>query len=346
MVNRISPLTVLLPPPNCHTATPPHGDDGRLASGSKEPLQQHHLSLPADPSHSCTAPSWASVVQGDARPRSPLPATLSASPTAVSREDFIALYERCVENGLKTRFAVRYAAGRQEVSLSAFLSPPFSAFIEPVARNPRRRRPCRKAAATGSNAPLSAGLPAASASKNPPTTPAQPPVTIPAPPALPTETSPPASPPLAKCTHKAVNRHCEVELLQGEGEDGDLQLSFLSCTPPPPAPPSPSTSPTMTIPPSSPSITTPGSPAAPRPPTTSLLATPSPPPSWPAPPTLATPVLRFRPPPTPPPMGKLPTYWRKVLCRKCKRDSHDISYRHCIERHFKENGYLSYYYNM
>jgi hypothetical protein len=119
-----------------HTAFPPRGVDGRLARGSKEPLQQHHLSLLADPSHSCTAPSWASVVRGDAHPRSPLPATLSASPTAVSREDFIALYERCVENGLKTRFAVRYAAGRQGVSLTASLSPPFSTFIEPVARNP------------------------------------------------------------------------------------------------------------------------------------------------------------------------------------------------------------------
>ncbi len=208
----------------CHSTSPPRGVDGRLARGSKEPLQQHHLSQPADPSLSCTAPSWASVVRGEARPRFPLPATISASPAAVSREDFIAL-----ERGLETRFAVRYAAGRQEVSITTSLSPPLSALIAPAAQNPPRRCRCHKAVAIGSNAPLSAGLPAASAPKNPPTPPAPPPVTVPAPPPLPMATSSPASPPPAKCMCKAAKRRCEVELLRGEGEDGDLQLSPLSC---------------------------------------------------------------------------------------------------------------------
>jgi hypothetical protein len=214
--------------------------------------------------------------------------------------------------------------------------PSFSAFIEPCPRYP-----CPVTTKQPQQAPLRRYQPAASASKNLPTTPAQPPAIIPSP--LPPEKLPPASPPLAKRTRKAAKRRCEVELLRWEGEDGDLQLSPLSCPPSPPAPPSPSTSPTSTTPPFPPSIATPGSPAAPRPPTTSLLATPSPPPPPPAPP---TPAPRFRQPPTPPRMGKLPTCWRKVLCRKCKRDSHDISYRHCIECHFKENGYPSYYYNM
>jgi hypothetical protein len=62
---------------------------------------------------------------------------------------------------------------------------------------------------------------------------------------------------------------------------------------------------------------------------------------------LPTPSLpSYRALPTPPPIGKLPTSWRKVLCRKCHREAHDISYRHCIECHFKENGYPSYYHDM
>jgi hypothetical protein len=46
------------------------------------------------------------------------------------------------------------------------------------------------------------------------------------------------------------------------------------------------------------------------------------------------------------PIGRLPTSWRKVLCQECHRDSHDISHHHCIECHFKENGYPSYYHEM
>jgi hypothetical protein len=114
-----------------HAASPSARVDGRLAVGWED-LQQH-LSLPADPLFSCTAPSWASVVQDGARPRIPVPATLSTSPATVSRDDFITLYERCIESGLRVRFAIRYTAGRQEVSLSASLSPPFSAFIVPAA---------------------------------------------------------------------------------------------------------------------------------------------------------------------------------------------------------------------
>jgi hypothetical protein len=71
------------------------------------------------------------------------------------------------------------------------------------------------------------------------------------------------------------------------------------------------------------------------------LPTPTPV-AQPAPPSPPT----FRTPQTPPPTGKLPTPWRKVLCRECHQDSHDISYRHCIKCHFKENGYPSYYHDM
>jgi hypothetical protein len=89
---------------------------------------------------------------------------------------------------------------------------------------------------------------------------------------------------------------------------------------PPPSPP------IVEIPVQSPPTATPALPS-PTPATSS-----SPPP---------TPV--FRAPPTPPPIGRLPTSWREVLCQKCHCDAHDISYRYCIECHFKENGYPFYY---
>jgi hypothetical protein len=46
------------------------------------------------------------------------------------------------------------------------------------------------------------------------------------------------------------------------------------------------------------------------------------------------------------PISILPTCWRKVLCCMCHKDAHDISFQHCMECHFKENGYPSYYYKM
>jgi hypothetical protein len=125
--------TATRPPPH-HAASPSTRVDGRLAGGAADLHHHLHLSLPAYPSFSCAAPSWASVVRDGARPRNPPQATLSASPAIVSRDDFITLYERCVESGIRARFAVRYTAGRQEVSLSASLSPPLSAFVAPVPR--------------------------------------------------------------------------------------------------------------------------------------------------------------------------------------------------------------------
>jgi hypothetical protein len=78
--------------------------------------------------------------------------------------------------------------------------------------------------------------------------------------------------------------------------------------------------------------------ASPTPPT----VTPSPACMDPTP----TQLHQFRAPPTPPPISVLPTCWRKVLCRTCHKDAHDISYQHCMECHFKENGYPSHYYEM
>ncbi len=40
---------------------------------------------------------------------------------------------------------------------------------------------------------------------------------------------------------------------------------------------------------------------------------------------------QYRAPPTPPPICVLPTCWRKVLCRTCHKDAHDISHQRCME---------------
>jgi hypothetical protein len=99
-VIRKSQPTARLPPPH-HAASLPHGVDGRLARGSEYLQQHHHLSLPTDLLFSCAAPFWASVVRDGVRPRNTQQATHSTSMAAVSRDDFFALYERCIESRLK-----------------------------------------------------------------------------------------------------------------------------------------------------------------------------------------------------------------------------------------------------
>jgi hypothetical protein len=126
-----------------------------------------------------------------------------------------------------------------------------------------------------------------------------------------------------------------VKLLRSEDEDGELHLAPFSCklcSSPlvPPTPPLPRI--VMDSPLASESCVPSTTPAS--------LTSPAPPPF----PADNDPYTAFTVsshseiphPLTPPPIGKLPTCWRKVRCRKCHRDAHDISYRHCIECHFKE----------
>ncbi len=75
-----------------------------------------------------------------------------SSPTSesISKDDFVALYERCVHAGLKARVTLRYAAGRHEVSLTCYLptsSSTSSSISVPAARKRRHRRHHRNMAA-------------------------------------------------------------------------------------------------------------------------------------------------------------------------------------------------------
>jgi hypothetical protein len=76
------------------------------------------------------APSWASIVQGGAH---------TAAPPAVSRQEFLALYERCIASGLRSRIVFRHQAGSHQVSIPCCLSaPPTDTYASAIERCRRR----------------------------------------------------------------------------------------------------------------------------------------------------------------------------------------------------------------
>ncbi len=94
--------TMLTRPSPHLPASPSAGAVGRLARGGET---QQQLSTPtAEPQLSCAAPSWASVVRDGVHARRPpqpsqLPTALASE--TVSKDDFVALYERCMHARLK-----------------------------------------------------------------------------------------------------------------------------------------------------------------------------------------------------------------------------------------------------
>jgi hypothetical protein len=118
-------------------ASPSAGLDDRLY-GDVE-TQQEPLTLPASPSHSFAVPSWASIVRDGGRFRDPQPPLHSAPPAAITREDFLTLYERCIESGLKARFSVCLTSGLQGVSLICSISPTLSNNSALPSKHHRRR---------------------------------------------------------------------------------------------------------------------------------------------------------------------------------------------------------------
>ncbi len=105
--------------------------------------------------------------------------------SAVSRQDFLTLYDRCSNSGLRTRLILRHQAGGHEISIFCRMSaPPSDANVPSDVR--RCRHQCKHA-------------PAAAASS-------------PAPPTYPTASSPPPStpheaPPPAETTSPRASRH-------------------------------------------------------------------------------------------------------------------------------------------
>jgi hypothetical protein len=133
--------------PSPRQTTSPSCGDGRHRQAGTLLASHASPSEWVDGVVSCAGPTWASVVQNGAQPRpSPpiLPPIPLSTPTAtVTRDEFLALYERCVASGLKARFTVRYVAGVQEASLTCSLS----------ATNLRHQRPHHQAPPSSSLSP-------------------------------------------------------------------------------------------------------------------------------------------------------------------------------------------------
>ncbi len=82
-----------------------------------------------------SSPSWADVVRNGSRlDTSPPAATASAS--ALTTADFLALYDRCISSCLKTRINMSNSAGVQEIILTCQILTSFA----PALRRRRRRR--------------------------------------------------------------------------------------------------------------------------------------------------------------------------------------------------------------
>jgi hypothetical protein len=107
-------------------ASPATGVAGWAQAGGANHLPgRHTVSNPAL--------SWASIVRDGARANIKSP---------ILRQDFLALYERCIESGLRTRIVFRHQAGSHEISISCRLcAPPSDAEADA-----RRRRRWRKRA--------------------------------------------------------------------------------------------------------------------------------------------------------------------------------------------------------
>jgi hypothetical protein len=253
-------LQELSPRPPASPATGVAGRAGRLAGNHTLP-GSHPITTPA--------PTWASIVRDGAL----------AIHTAVSRQDFLALFERCVDSDLRTHLILRHQAGSNKITISCRLSAPTSDASAPpgVRRRCRLRKRAPAAAGTSLAPPQDPGIPH-------PTTPSSPTST-------PRESPPPAetaSPP-SKRTRKAAKHRCEAELLRERVSDEDLQLSTLShCRQAPPINPNPAPA----IPP----------PPDPPPAADEAGATPTPPPA--ASPLPASPLLASSPILCSPPMAQ------------------------------------------
>ncbi len=100
------------------------------------------------------SPSWADVVRNGTCLKHSPPVVIS------STADFLALYERCISSGLKTRISLSNTSGVQEVTLTCHF-PSSLASAPRRRRRPRRRGQAVSAAATTrtSSPPIISALP-------------------------------------------------------------------------------------------------------------------------------------------------------------------------------------------
>jgi hypothetical protein len=299
-------------------------------------------SLPARDPLSRAAPSWASVVRDGG---------IARLPPSVTRSDFLALYERCVEARLQARISIRHQAGSQDITISCRIIS--SSMDANAPADGRRRRRRRRRARTGTT--FATNAPRPDLMSDQPPSPVAPSPVVPSPPSA-SATSPPA-----KRTRKATKRRCEVELLRDDyteetNDNDDFPVSPLACSYPEEAPenhslstsfehvPPAKTSPTTTT--STPTPPSPPGPASPQP-APSPPSTPTPPPAPASPPTSAatastsTTTTDGPEPPPPPPWPEGYVFSDdpdRIICRKCcKRHYNYKWYRHCFLCHVNES---------
>jgi hypothetical protein len=207
---RVSPPPSPMPPPlpgstatgkaYCRSFPPASPATGVAGRACRLAGTQH---LPGSHTVSNPAPTWASIVRDGAR---------ANTKPAVSRQDFLALYERCVDSGLRSRIIFHDQAGYHEISISCCLSTPPSEPHAPANVQRHRRKRALAAATASPEPPPVSGASCPTASSPPPDVPS--PATI---------TSLPA-----KQTRKAARSRWEVELLRDSDADDELQLSPIS----------------------------------------------------------------------------------------------------------------------
>ncbi len=300
---------------------PPASPSTGVAGWARRLAGIHHL--PGNRTVSNPAPSWASIVRDGAR--------ANMNP-AVSRQDFLALYERCIDSGLRTRIVFRHQDSSHEISISCRLcAPPVDAHAP---ANTRRRRRRRKRAPVAAAASSSARQPVQGAPTH--SMPSPPTSTLPEEPFPATIASPPA-----KRTRKAAKRRCEVELLRESNADDDVLLSPISQARSAPFSP---VSPALTTPKdsdSAPTFSPPSEPASSQPssPTPVLQVVPAessagPPTPPSAPPTTPPPLRVPAGPPPPPPWPEAYVFSTdpdRILCRKCCNRHYNFQwYSHCF----------------
>jgi hypothetical protein len=335
-----------------HAASPSSGVEGEPA-GHARPQQAN----PSPPPTSRASPTWAGVVRGGVGTSLGEPAVSRPLPP-VCAADFSALYDRCMQSGLKARVSFNHAAGLQTVTLTCILPDPST----PAATTVKRRRHCRRrtrrdraAAITAACDNQSRPQPSSPGTAAPSCENAQAKTPSPLPPEV--------APPPAKRVRK---RHNEAELLRESEDESELLLSPLStqaapvtpppCTPPssaPPAfsspsPPSPDTcsearfleTSVSTAPPTPPVLPlSPSLPAGSLPPQPSHHSSPAPAPSSPAPSEASVSEPTSSSIPVAPPMSSFfPSCPFKVICHLCFRDNHDIRYKQCPSCYKKQGG--------
>jgi hypothetical protein len=307
-------LQELSPRPPASPATGVAGRDGRLAGNHPLPGSR--------PIHT-PAPSWASVVRDGAR----------ANHTAVSRQDFLTLYERCVVSSLQTRLILCHQAGSNEITISCRLNAsPADVCAPPDVRCRRRRRKRAPAASVNIPSPPSDNGPSHPTMPSPPTT-------------TPREAPSPAeaATPPAKRTRKAARRRCKVELLRDNDTDDDtddnlhlLPVSQARQATPIDSDPATAVKPTLDSFPLTPTTTTPAPP---------LLQAESPAGQPPPPSPLTMPPDREElphapagPPPPPPWTEAFSSDPDRIICRKCCKRSYVFRwYSHCYLCHINDS---------